>query len=128
MARRKDEVACADPTLLILGSLADGPKHGYAIVQDTEQAAGGHDRTGHVVRCPGPVGGTGLCPCTTGGRPPSALRHHTQRVEGVGAAAHRNEEVRRRRSLPAPNAQHVDHTILLPRRKPHLLKRHYHLA
>jgi DNA-binding PadR family transcriptional regulator len=40
MARRKDEVAWADPTLLILGSLVDGPKHGYAIIQHTEQDTG----------------------------------------------------------------------------------------
>jgi DNA-binding PadR family transcriptional regulator len=40
MARRKDDVAWSDPALLILGSLASGPKHGYAIVQDTEQNVG----------------------------------------------------------------------------------------
>jgi DNA-binding PadR family transcriptional regulator len=40
MVRRRDDVAWADPALLILGSLASGPKHGYAIVQDTEQNAG----------------------------------------------------------------------------------------
>jgi DNA-binding PadR family transcriptional regulator len=40
MARRSHDAAWADPALLILGSLAAGPKHGYAIVQDTEQSAG----------------------------------------------------------------------------------------
>src|SRR5579863_2018180 len=40
MARRSHEVAWSDPALLILGSLAAGPKHGYAIVQDTEQSTG----------------------------------------------------------------------------------------
>jgi DNA-binding PadR family transcriptional regulator len=40
MARRKDEVAWSDPALLILGSLASGPKHGYAIVKDIEASAG----------------------------------------------------------------------------------------
>lgn len=29
-----------DPGLLVLTSLADGPKHGYAITQDVEQLAG----------------------------------------------------------------------------------------
>lgn len=29
-----------DPGLLVLTSLADGPKHGYAITQDIEQLAG----------------------------------------------------------------------------------------
>jgi len=40
MARRKDEVSWSDPALLILGSLVSGPKHGYAIVQDTERTVG----------------------------------------------------------------------------------------
>jgi DNA-binding PadR family transcriptional regulator len=40
MARRRDEVGWSDPALLILGSLLSGPKHGYAIVQDTEQSVG----------------------------------------------------------------------------------------
>jgi DNA-binding PadR family transcriptional regulator len=39
MARRRDEVVWADPGLLILGSLASGPKHGYAIVQDAAATA-----------------------------------------------------------------------------------------
>ena len=40
MARRRDDVAWSDPALLILGSLASGPKHGYAIVQDTQASTG----------------------------------------------------------------------------------------
>jgi DNA-binding PadR family transcriptional regulator len=40
MARRKDEVAWSDPALLILGSLASGPKHGYAIVQEIQTSTG----------------------------------------------------------------------------------------
>jgi DNA-binding PadR family transcriptional regulator len=40
MVRRRGEVAWSDPALLILGSLASGSKHGYAIVQDTEQSVG----------------------------------------------------------------------------------------
>ena len=40
MVRRKDEVAWSDPALLILGSLASGPKHGYAILQEIEASAG----------------------------------------------------------------------------------------
>ena len=30
----------AEPSLLILVSLSDGPKHGYAIMTDVEQATG----------------------------------------------------------------------------------------
>ena len=40
MARRKEQVAWSDPGLLILGSLASGPRHGYAILQDVEATAG----------------------------------------------------------------------------------------
>jgi DNA-binding PadR family transcriptional regulator len=40
MARRKTDVVWSDPALLILGSLASGPKHGYAIIQDTARTAG----------------------------------------------------------------------------------------
>jgi len=29
-----------DPGLLVMGSLADGPKHGYAMVQDLEESTG----------------------------------------------------------------------------------------
>ena len=34
MARRPDEGPASDPELLILSSLASGPKHGYAIMTD----------------------------------------------------------------------------------------------
>jgi len=40
MARAAGAVRWADPGLLILGSLAAGPRHGYAIVGDVEQTAG----------------------------------------------------------------------------------------
>ena len=40
MARRADHLAWGNPPLLILGSLAGGPKHGYAIVQDVAEQAG----------------------------------------------------------------------------------------
>ena len=38
--RRAERVAWADPTVLILGSLAGGPKHGYAVIQDVAEQAG----------------------------------------------------------------------------------------
>jgi DNA-binding PadR family transcriptional regulator len=44
MARHDDEMddfgRFAEPALLILISLADGPKHGYAMTDDIEQVAG----------------------------------------------------------------------------------------
>ncbi len=36
----------SDPSLLILSSLASGPKHGYAMIQDIEQFCGTHLEVG----------------------------------------------------------------------------------
>lgn len=40
MARQANQVSWAEPSLLVLGSLAEGPKHGYAVVKDVEATAG----------------------------------------------------------------------------------------
>lgn len=40
MARKPRPGPAADPELLILMSLVDGPKHGYAIMADVETATG----------------------------------------------------------------------------------------
>jgi DNA-binding PadR family transcriptional regulator len=40
MARKPSSGPAADPELLILSSLASGPKHGYAIMADVEQTMG----------------------------------------------------------------------------------------
>jgi DNA-binding PadR family transcriptional regulator len=40
MARKPRSGPASDPELLILSSLADGPKHGYAIMTDVEEFAG----------------------------------------------------------------------------------------
>ncbi len=40
MAREAGAVRWTDPALLILGSLAGGPRHGYAILGDVEATAG----------------------------------------------------------------------------------------
>jgi DNA-binding PadR family transcriptional regulator len=37
MPRQRDRVGWAEPALLILASLADSPKHGYAIIKDVEE-------------------------------------------------------------------------------------------
>jgi DNA-binding PadR family transcriptional regulator len=39
MAQRREQLTWAEPSLLILGSLAGGPKHGYAIIKDVETEA-----------------------------------------------------------------------------------------
>jgi len=38
--RRAEDPRWSDPGLLVLGSLADGPKHGYAMVRDVEDTTG----------------------------------------------------------------------------------------
>jgi DNA-binding PadR family transcriptional regulator len=40
VVRRTDQLSWGNPPLLILGSLAGGPRHGYAIVQDVAEHAG----------------------------------------------------------------------------------------
>lgn len=40
MPRRADDPKWSDPGLLVLGSLADGAKHGYAILQDVAERTG----------------------------------------------------------------------------------------
>jgi DNA-binding PadR family transcriptional regulator len=40
MVRRSQMVGWADPSLLILGSLIEGPKHGYSITADIADHAG----------------------------------------------------------------------------------------
>lgn len=40
MARKPQMGPSSDPEVLILTSLADGPKHGYAVMQDIERFAG----------------------------------------------------------------------------------------
>ncbi|MDP9101647.1 MAG: PadR family transcriptional regulator [Actinomycetota bacterium] len=40
MARRRESATWAEPALLVLGSLADGPKHGYAIIQAVAAESG----------------------------------------------------------------------------------------
>lgn len=40
MPRRAEDPRWTDPGLLVMGSLAEGPKHGYAVIQDVEETAG----------------------------------------------------------------------------------------
>ncbi|HXQ90446.1 MAG TPA: PadR family transcriptional regulator [Acidimicrobiales bacterium] len=40
MPRVADDPKWTDPGLLVMGSLAEGPKHGYAVLQDVEQTTG----------------------------------------------------------------------------------------
>ena len=52
----------ADPSLLILTSLSDGPKHGYAIMTDVAGFSGVNDGAGHLVGRAVPAGAPRLGP------------------------------------------------------------------
>ena len=48
MARKAQTGPASDPELLILSSLVEGPKHGYAIMSDIEELAGARFGPGTV--------------------------------------------------------------------------------
>jgi hypothetical protein len=60
----------AEPWLLILTSLADGPKHGYAIMTDIRRLQWRPDGARHLVPGAVPAGtprlGPAATPCSTG--------------------------------------------------------------
>ncbi len=87
MAHVLDELGrFSDPSLLILASLAGGPKHGYAMIEDIEQMSG-------VTLGPGTLYGAlarleqrGLIEAL-----PADDRRRPYRVTGVGVAALREQ-------------------------------------
>ena len=87
MAHELDELGrFSDPSQLILASLAGGPKHGYAMIEDIEQMGG-------VTLGPGTLYGAlarleqrGLIEAL-----PAEERRRPYRITGVGAAALREQ-------------------------------------
>ncbi|MDQ2754842.1 MAG: PadR family transcriptional regulator [Actinomycetota bacterium] len=82
-----------DPTLLILTSLADGPKHGYALTKDIEHFAGKTLGPGTLYGCLARLESSGLI------EPLAAEdRRHPYRITGAGTtvlqeALHSSAEV-----------------------------------
>ena len=71
-----------DPALLVLTSLADGPKHGYAITRDIEQLAGVRLGPGTLYGALSRLEGKGLIEAL-----PAEDRRRPYRLTGAGAAA-----------------------------------------
>ena len=72
----------ADPSLLILTSLADGPKHGYALIQDIRELAGVELGPGTLYGALDRLERLGLIEPL-----PAEERRHPYRVTAPGAAA-----------------------------------------
>lgn len=71
-----------DPGLLVLTSLAEGPKHGYAITQDVEQLAGVRLGPGTLYGALARLEGNGLIEAL-----PAEDRRRPYRLTGAGSAA-----------------------------------------
>ncbi len=71
-----------DPGLLVLTSLADGPKHGYAITRDVEQIAGVRLGPGTLYGALSRLEGNGLIESL-----PAEDRRRPYRLTSAGAAA-----------------------------------------
>src|SRR5262245_65426874 len=79
----------AEPSLLILSSLAGGSKHGYAITKDVEELGGPTLRPGTLYAALARLERLGLIEAL-----PSEARRRPYRLTGVGAAALRAELLR----------------------------------
>lgn len=71
-----------DPGLLVLTSLAEGPKHGYAITEDVEQLAGVRLGPGTLYGALARLEGNGLIEAL-----PAEDRRRPYRLTGAGSAA-----------------------------------------
>jgi DNA-binding PadR family transcriptional regulator len=84
----------AEPSLLILSSLAGGAKHGYAITKDVEQLGGPTLGPGTLYAALARLERLGLIEAL-----PEQRRRRPYRLTGLGAAALRAELLRRQRLL-----------------------------
>jgi DNA-binding PadR family transcriptional regulator len=76
----------ADPSLLILESLADGPKHGYAMMQDIERFARVHLEPGTLYGALARLEQRGWIEAL-----PAEERRRPYRITGAGAAVLRQQ-------------------------------------
>ncbi len=77
----------AEPSLLILVSLSDGPKHGYAIMEDAEALGGRPLGAGTLYAALARMERLGLIEPL----PPDGSRRRPYRLTGAGAAALRTQ-------------------------------------
>ncbi|MDA8311841.1 MAG: PadR family transcriptional regulator [Actinomycetota bacterium] len=76
----------SDPSLLVLVSLAEGPKHGYALTKDIEAFAGISLGPGTLYGCIARLEGRGLIEAL-----PAEDRRNPYRLTAAGATALREE-------------------------------------
>lgn len=76
----------SDPALLVLVSLAEGPKHGYALTKDIEAFAGASLGPGTLYGCIARLEERGLVEAL-----PAEDRRNPYRLTAAGAAALREE-------------------------------------
>lgn len=72
----------SDPALVVLTSLSDGPKHGYAIIQDVESLGGPRLRPGTLYAALARLEERGLIEAL-----PPEERRRPYRLTGAGVAA-----------------------------------------
>jgi DNA-binding PadR family transcriptional regulator len=76
----------SDRCLLVLTSLADGPKHGYALIQDVQEFAGVRLGPGTLYGCLSKLEGAGLIEPL-----PADARRHPYRITASGLEALRRQ-------------------------------------
>ena len=87
MAAKLDEMGrWSEPGLLVLASLADGEKHGYAMVKDVEAMAGVHLGPGTLYGALARLEEQGLIAAL-----PAVGRRRPYRLTGAGAAVLRTQ-------------------------------------
>jgi DNA-binding PadR family transcriptional regulator len=91
--RVADDPKWTDPGLLVLGSLADGPKHGYAMVQDVEQTTGVRLGPGTLYGAIGRLETRGLIEALDGGD--SRRRPYRLTARGVEVLGHQLADMHR---------------------------------
>jgi DNA-binding PadR family transcriptional regulator len=82
MARTQELGKWSDPGLLVLSSLADGEKHGYAMVKDIEALAGVHLGPGTLYGALARLEDQGMIEAA-----PAQGRRRPYRITGAGARA-----------------------------------------
>ncbi|MGI8687560.1 MAG: PadR family transcriptional regulator [Thermomicrobiales bacterium] len=91
-AERADFGRFSDPALLILSSLASGPKHGYAMMEDIRQFSGTHLEPGTLYGALARLEHRGWIEPL-----PADERRRPYRLTGVGATALREQVATMRR-------------------------------
>ena len=94
----------AEPAVLVLASLSDGPKHGYAIMADVEAFSGLRMGPGTLYAVLARLEQAGLVRSAARRGPAAAVPAHRRRQRGAGRATGGDGALRARRARPAAAA------------------------